>query len=406
VSAAGEAGVRIEWVLDTHGHNDYLSGLGALVALGATAIAPIGATVGYDAVPSHDGFELTLGPNASVELLHVPGHTPEHTAVLVRDGAGAALLSGGSLLAGDVGRPDLLGSAAQVGHAAGALRRAILDLVERRDDELVVLPTHVGGSLCAGGIGDELESTIGRERTTSPAIAAMVAAGDELPWLDPDSLPPVPAFWPTTRAANLAGVPPVERRRPVQQRADELAPDDLLLDVRDLDDPGDAVAGAIEVPLSGSFTVWAGIMAHGHARVVVVAEDAEQAAAAHARLLDVRVTGADAWVDAVELARAPESARSIDDDRVREDVARGERVLIDVRNPGEVADRPIRGAVVLPAAELLRDPAVAPSGRLALACASGYRARIVASALRADGFDAQAIDGAVTEPLVPASALG
>ncbi len=404
LEAAAKQRSTIAWVLDTHGHNDYLSGLSALIALGATALAPIGSTVGYDAIPTRDGHVLELGPTVEVTLLHTPGHTPEHTAVRVRDGETIAILSGGSLLVGDVGRPDLLGGPERVGRHATALASTILDLVEAEDDDVLVLPTHVAGSLCAGAIAPGTSTTIGEQRSANQAIASMLRARDLgiEDWLDRAGLPPVPKFWPTTRAANMRGVAPVERFDAPCLAPGDLRDDDVLLDVRDRSADYPLAAGAIELPPGPAFTVWAGMAAHGAPRVILVADDADRANDANAMLLDVFEPGAAGWVAASELATEPAVGAPTEGDLVS-DVREGRRTLVDVRNPAEVREQPMPGAVAIPGSLLLGDPSLAPDGPLALACVSGYRARVVASALRRAGIDARAIEGSAFELLVPAS---
>jgi hydroxyacylglutathione hydrolase len=120
LTAAREQGLRIQYALDSHGHNDYLSGLTEIVArTGSRVLGSAQAQLGYDHRPIHDGEQLELG-DVGIEVLHTPGHTPEHISLLVYDTAvssdePALLLSGGALLVGDLARPDLLGGRAEAG---------------------------------------------------------------------------------------------------------------------------------------------------------------------------------------------------------------------------------------------------------------------------------------------------
>ncbi|MCW2923650.1 MAG: glpE [Thermoleophilia bacterium] len=418
--AARDAGVRITLVLDTHAHSDYLSGVGALVEAGAEAVAPIGATVEYPAIPGRHGRRLEVG-SLVLELLHTPGHTPEHTAVLVHGlgGAGPVLLSGGSLLVGDVGRPDLLGDDAERAAAAEAMVRTMLDTVLALPDTVEVLPTHVGGSLCAGSIGAERSTTVAEQRADNPTLVAMLedpAAVDR--WLRPELLPPVPPFWARARALNLRGVP-----RP--QRDHDAAPDQLaardvaavragvtMLDVRDAEAWSRShVAGSINIPLHGSFSVWAASTVPELGPVWVVADDAASALEAHRELLAVRVEGVGHWFPAGQLGElAPallDAGGVVGPEELAELLAAGEVTLVDVRDPGEVLARPLVGAVAVPATVLLRDPLAAPDGRLAVACASGYRAGIAASVLRRAGrADVVAVDGSPFDVAAAAGAVG
>ncbi len=418
--------LEIAWVLDTHGHNDYLSGVRTIVErTGAVAIAPIGLSTGYEAELGWHRRVIELGPSVRVQLVHTPGHTPEHTAVVVTGvDELPVLLSGGSLLIGDLGRPDLLGDAAQWARAADAARHSVLEVLAPLPDDTLLAPTHVGGSPCAGGLEEGTSSTLGEQRARNRAVRAMVEGE---PWFDATVAPPVPRYWSTVRRANIAGVEPAAIGvAPERIEADALRhassvvgaslDDVLLVDVRDLDPDVTPHPRAVHVPPGAAFAMWAGIVAHGHDRVVLVADDEHQARHASDQLLLVRERPVDGWVDAHELGGEPsvdgaggDRATQADHDDHAETVADwftapeevdwAGRVLVDVRGPSEVRARPYDADVVVPAQQLLADPSLAPAGRLAIACAAGYRAAIVASLLRRDGIDAIAIDGAPTPNL-------
>lgn len=415
VELARRHDLEITWVLDTHAHNDYLSGVRALVErTGAVAIAPIGLSTGYEAELGWHRRVIELGPDVRVQLVHTPGHTPEHTAVVVSGVAELpVLLSGGSLLIGDVGRPDLLGDERQWSHAADASRHSVLEVLAPLPDDALLAPTHVGGSPCAGGLEEGTSSTLGEQRAGNRAVRAMLAGE---PWFDARMAPPVPRYWSTVRRANVAGVPraalgtaPKRVDAEVLRHASSLVAgslnDVLLLDVRELDPDVASHPRAVHVPPGAAFAMWAGIVAHGHDRVVLVADDEHQARAASDQLLLVRERAVDGWVDARELlGEAPlddpgEVATVADWYVAPEELDWTDRVLVDVRAPSEVRARPYDADVEVPAQGLLADPALRPEGRLVIACAAGYRAAIVASLLRRDGIDAVAIDGAPTPSL-------
>jgi hydroxyacylglutathione hydrolase len=113
-AAARQHGMRLCYAADTHQHNDYLAGICELPARAEVQLlAGARAEFGYPVRPLADGERLEMG-EVVFEVLHTPGHTPEHISLLVTDrsrGEGPTLLlAGGALLVGDVGRPDLLGS--------------------------------------------------------------------------------------------------------------------------------------------------------------------------------------------------------------------------------------------------------------------------------------------------------
>ncbi len=112
-SAAREQGLRIRYACDTHQHNDYLSGICELPARAdVQLLAGARAQLGYPVRAMGDRELLDMG-EVRFELMHTPGHTPEHVSLLVTDRSRgeepALLMSGGALLVGDLARPDLLG---------------------------------------------------------------------------------------------------------------------------------------------------------------------------------------------------------------------------------------------------------------------------------------------------------
>ena len=198
--------------LDSHGHNDYLSGLTEVAGRGEVEL--LGSAVGdldYDHRPLRDGERFELG-DVGFEVLHTPGHTPEHLSLLVYDGQASAdvpalLLSGGALLVGDLARPDLLGGRDQAEAAAQEFCHTIQSKLLELPDHVEVFPTHVAGSLCGGNIGSRLSTTVGFEKRTNE-ILVNVASKDEFveQCLRLDNLPAVPPYWKRMRAQNLGGV--------------------------------------------------------------------------------------------------------------------------------------------------------------------------------------------------------
>src|SRR4051794_34215541 len=155
LAAAAADGVRITHVVETHLHNDYVSGGRELAGLtGATHAIGAGAALAYEHRPVRHGDGFDVG-GLRVRALETPGHTPEHVSYAVADTSRAdepvLLFSGGSLLVGAVGRTDLLGEANAVPYAH-QLFRSLQDVVMPHADYVGVYPTHGAGSLCSTGI--------------------------------------------------------------------------------------------------------------------------------------------------------------------------------------------------------------------------------------------------------------
>ncbi|HEX6206998.1 MAG TPA: rhodanese-like domain-containing protein [Actinomycetota bacterium] len=396
LEAADRRGVRIGCALDTHGHNDYLSGLSEIAArTEAEILASAHGEARYPHRPLKDGQSLEVG-EVVVEAMHTPGHTPEHLALLVRDASvdelePLMLLSGGSLLVGDVARPDLLGGRDEAVEAARVLCRTLEERILTLPDHVEVHPTHVSGSLCAGSIGSRLTTTIGYERRTNPSLARPEDC------VSLEDLPAVPPYWRRMRSQNLEGVPllgtvappPAFRPEEVERRLAEGA---LALDARAPEAFAEGhIPGALSAGLDGSFPTWAGTVLPEGARVVLVLDDPGRVMEAAWHLLRIGYDpplgyledGMEAWraegrpVREMPVVDVHELRRRLDDVAV-----------LDVRQPGEWRDGHIAGATHVTGAELQRRLDEVPSRRpLAVLCGTGYRSSASASLLLREGFD-------------------
>jgi hydroxyacylglutathione hydrolase len=157
--------LRIRYVADTHQHNDYVSGICEFAPrTQVELLSGTGAELGYATRRLNDGERFEIG-EVVFQVLHTPGHTPEHIGFLLTDRSRGeepcVFLSGGSLLVGDVARPDLLGGGEQTRAHAATLCRTLQERILKLPDYVEVYPTHVSGSLCGGAIGSRLSSTVG-----------------------------------------------------------------------------------------------------------------------------------------------------------------------------------------------------------------------------------------------------
>lgn len=206
LKAAEAIGSSIVAVFETHVQADHVSGLSALVArAGATAYLPAAAGVEFEHVALADGEWVELG-NTVVTAIATPGHAPAHHAYAVADRRRGdeepwLVFSGDSLLIGDVGRPDL--------HVAGDTRgqarllHASLRRLLALPDQVVLYPSHYGGSVCGRGLSGNPFSSIGFERLHNPllALADPEAFADALL----ADMPPRPVEQERIVAANRAG---------------------------------------------------------------------------------------------------------------------------------------------------------------------------------------------------------
>lgn len=172
LEAAKSYRLRIRHVAETHLHADFVSGGRELVALGATLIAPRDSRLDHPHLPVGEGDDVTVG-DLALRVLDTPGHTPEHVAYLLSEGATPrALFSGGTLMAGGVARPDLI-SPEQTVSLAHQAYKSVRRLLGTLPDEVEIRPTHGGGSFCSSpGAPRGTDATVGSEKRTHPAILA------------------------------------------------------------------------------------------------------------------------------------------------------------------------------------------------------------------------------------------
>ncbi len=404
LAAARSRGLRIAFVLDTHGHNDYLSGISEIAEQvpGVTVLAPATGEYGYDHRPVRDGEIVEMG-DVGFEVLHTPGHTPEHVSLLIHDRSvgeePAALLSGGALLVGDVARPDLLGGAAATREGAAALCETLRTKILTLPDHVEVFPTHVAGSLCGGHIGERLSTTIGYERRTNPLLARITSEDVFVrECLDLANLPAVPPYWPRMRGQNMAGPvsvgtvaePPALTVEAFEKLRDGGA---VVLDGREPEAfAGGHVPGSLSVTVGGSFPTWAGTVLPADADVLLVLDRSDDLMDATWDLLRIGfrppagwlADGMSAWrtsgrgTDRLDQISALELRRLQDEGAVD---------LLDVRQPAEWADGHVEGATFITGGQLPSrlDEVPDGDGPLAVMCGSGFRSVIASSLLRAEG---------------------
>jgi glyoxylase-like metal-dependent hydrolase (beta-lactamase superfamily II)/rhodanese-related sulfurtransferase len=396
VDAADAHGAVIRRVVETHVHNDYVSGaLELRAATGAEIWGPAeaGYTFGYR--PVENGTEIPFG-DASLLGVATPGHTPEHLAYLLRDGADPiALFSGGSLMVGGAGRTDLLGpeSTDELTRLQFRSMRRLADL----PDEVRVLPTHGAGSFCAvGSQGEHPTSTIREERATNLSLTET----DEEAFVRRQltGLMAFPDYFADMAPINRAGppvlgAPPRPRAMTADQVADALLAGARLVDVRD----GAAfaerhVAGSLSVPLESSFASYVGWLLPFATPVVLSVPDEGALDEASVQLrrigwdavLGHLAGGTEAWTAS---GRATRSFPILRLEQLIDELARGETgEILDVRQTTEWDAGHLEGSRHLFVGDLPeRLDAFDRSERQTVICASGYRSSMAASLL--DGAD-------------------
>ena len=399
---AATARLRIEYVIETHVHADFLSGHLELAALtGATVIYGAGADVRFPHREVADGERLDLG-QVVLEILATPGHTPESICIVVYehpdDEIPYGVLTGDTLFVGDVGRPDLLASAGAHLSAPALARRlyhSLHDKLLRLPDATRVFPAHGAGSSCGRQLSSETSSTLGEQRLTNYALQPMDE--DEFVAAVTEGQPARPQYFEFDARRNRELRPLLDEAAPaLLQIAGVLARRDagaVLLDAREpADFAAGHVRGAVNIGLQGRFAEWAGaVLAPDHD--VVLVGDPAIAAEAKLRLGRVGYDNVAGQLDdlaSVFTARPDliEASSRLTIEQLAE--LRGLEPalqLVDVRSPAETAEGTLPGAREIPLAILTRSLAgLDKSAPVLVYCASGYRSQVAASVLLAAGF--------------------
>ncbi len=400
---AAAQGLRIEHVILTHFHADFVAGhlelrerVGARIHLGARATAE------YEFSPLADGAVLELG-QVRLQILETPGHTPEAISILVYDLAHdrdhpRAVLTGDTLFSGDVGRPDLMASEGVTAEGlADQLYDSIHEKLLRLPDDTLVYPGHGAGSACGKNLSSETVSTMGAQRRDNYALQPM--SKEAFVALVTHDQPKAPAYFGLDAKLNRRARPTLEAAL-----ARELKPLSLdavlsaqregtqVLDVRDPDDYAAChLAGSTNISLTGRFASWAGELLTPVRPIVVVAPPGsdEEAAVRLGRIgfdndlgyLEGGMAAARGRQDVLRQGRRVTSAQL--GARLQADPL----TLIDVRFPGERVAACIPGSIGIPLDQLPERLGEIPRHvPVAVYCQSGLRSSTAASLLEQAGF--------------------
>ncbi|GII75710.1 MBL fold metallo-hydrolase [Sphaerisporangium rufum] len=399
--AAAERDVELRFVLETHLHNDYVSGAEqAARRTGAELVMPAAAAPAYRHTPAFHLEDIDGGDGLTLRPLHTPGHTPEHTSylVLVEDEP-VAVFSGGSLLVASAGRPDLLGP--ERAPALARLHYGSLRRLAALPPQVGLYPTHGEGSFCTVSQADRHTSTIGRELRSNPLLAIEDAdrlAGELL--ADPM---PIPAFYRHMGPANTFGVPPMPAVTPPELSLDAVPPEAHVVDVRPRTvQAAGFLPGSVGIEDGDDFGSWAGWLVPYQAPIVLVAGPDQEVAEPVTQLARIGVDSVRGVVRDLGPA-ATATFELLDLDAFAARAARPGAQVLDVRMPSELKDARLPGAAERFLPDLLTEgvPAELDPGRPVLvACGSGRRAAIAATILADHGYTPAVLDGAGIPDLV------
>ncbi|MGY4908154.1 rhodanese-like domain-containing protein [Micromonospora aurantiaca (nom. illeg.)] len=408
---AGAKGVRITHVVETHIHNDYVSGGLELARItGAQYLVAAADTVEFDRTPAADGDTVPVSDTMRLRVIGTPGHTFHHLSYALdgaTDGgwAAAGVFTGGSLLFGTTGRTDLLGQqyAHELAHHQYASARKLADLLP---DGAQVWPTHGFGSFCSASQADAPESTIGREKEANPVLRL---AADQFVTETLAGLDAYPAYYAHMGVANAAGPAPVDLTPVARADAGELrrriAAGEWVVDLRHRKAyAASHLAGTVSLGLDGPMSTWLGWLIDWGVPITFLAQTPEQVADAQRELVRIGIDrpAAQATGEPEQWTTDPSQLREMavaDFDALAAAQAGrtpaglpAPQVVLDVRMTNEWKAGHIDGAVHVPLPDVPKRLADIPAGTVWVHCGSGYRATAAASLLANAGRDVVLID--------------
>jgi len=397
-------GLTVTHVLETHNHNDYVTGGVELARVtGAAYVISAEEELFFDVHGVSDGDVLHVG-GLQVRVLHTPGHTPTHMSYVVSDGEREVVFTGGSLLYGSVGRTDLISRAATE-RLTRAQHATAKRLVAELDDATTVLPTHGFGSFCSSAAADEQTSdvdpkygietsTIGEQRRAN--LALTITDTDEFVRMLMSGLDAYPRYYAHMAARNKVGPGPIDLTPAIEADPAELAQrihaGEWVVDLRSRTAYArDHVTGTVNVEVGNSFITYLAWIVPWGTPVTLVGDTQHEVAEAQRQLarvgIDRPAAQALGGVERFgrELVRGSYPTADLADLAAEFAASRRPHVL-DVRRHDERRSGGISGSIHIPIHELERRMDEVPlDGPVWVHCASGYRASIAASLLARSG---------------------
>lgn len=406
ISLAASRGAEIKYVFETHFHADFVSGHIDLAAkTGATIVfGPTAMETGYDMHVGKDGEEFKLG-NATIRLIHTPGHTMESSCFLLinEEGKEEALFTGDTVFIGDVGRPDLaqkvIADLTQ-DKLARHLYHSIHDKILPLSDDLIVYPGHGAGSACGKNMSKETQDTLGNQKKTNYALRADMT---EQEFVDAvlTGLTPPPGYFPHNVIMNIKGYDSIDdvRGRALKGlSASEFksasdADGVVILDTRSAADfAAGHVPGSVNVGVEGSFASWVGtVIPDVKTSIVFVADEGKEEQVV-TRLSRVGFDNVNGYLKGGITSWSAEGypvgkVQQVDADQLIELINKGEKNVIDVRRASEFGSEHIVDVENLPL-DYWKDAltAMVKDEKYYVHCAGGYRSMVFISLLKKEGF--------------------
>lgn len=408
IEMAQSRGAQIKYIFETHFHADFVSGhvdlakqTGAQIVYGPTVMK-----TGFDMHVGTDGEVFKIG-DATLTLIHTPGHTMESSCFLLTDETGkqTALFSGDTLFIGDVGRPDLaqhviadLTEEKLAKHLYHSLQTKIMPL----NDDIIVYPAHGAGSACGKNLSKETSDTLGNQKLTNYALRTGITEAEFVQEVLTGLMPP-PAYFPKNVLLNINGYDSIDSVMHKGTRALSVAEFDaaanetgaLILDTRDADIfTHGFIPNSINIGVDGSFAVWVGTLVLDIKQpLLIVAEPGREeevvkrlARVGYDNAIGYLAGGFKAWVDAGKDIDTIESI-SVDEFAHEYKSSKHQLNILDVRKKSEYFSEHILEAQNAPLDYINESMLlVDKSKNYYVHCAGGYRSVVFASILKARGY--------------------
>ena len=407
---ADEDGAKIKYILETHFHADFVSGhIDLAKKTGGKIVFGPNAQPSYDAHIATDGEELKVG-NATIVVLHTPGHTMESTTFLLRDEEGKdhALFTGDTLFIGDVGRPDLavktdLTREDLASHLFDSLRNKIMPLA----DDVIVYPGHGAGSACGKNMSKETTDTLGNQKNFNYALRADMTREEFIKEVT-DGLVEPPQYFPKNVMMNKLGYESIDTILKTGTKA--LTPDEfeeivnregaVMIDARKIEDFRDShIPNSISIGINGSFATWVGTLIRDINQAIVLVTDEGKEEEAVTRLARVGYDntlgylkgGIKAWKNSgKELERIAQVSAS----EFAIESKEGNPETLDVRKKSEFDSERIVGTTNFPLDFINKNMNQLDKDKTYYVhCLGGYRSMTAASILQSRGYNVIDIEG-------------
>ncbi len=414
--------VKINYILETHFHADFVSGHVDLAkATGAKIVYGPNAKPSFEFHSAKDGELLKVG-DITFKVLHTPGHTMESTCYLLIDEGGKelALFSGDTLFIGDVGRPDLAQKSALMTQEelAGMLYDSLHEKIIPLPDSVVVYPAHGAGSACGKNMSKETTDILGNQKVTNYALRADMSKVDFVKEVTDGLLPP-PGYFGMNVAMNKNGYDSIQEvmsrgLKKLSVQAFEAAAnetDAIVLDTRNsMEFSKGFIPNSISIGLEGQFAPWVGaLIPDVKQEILLITEPGKEeetvkrlARVGYDYVIGYLVGGIEAWknagkeVDSIGRITAEEFAIQFEE----------KPIVIDVRKPGEFSSEHVENAISIPLDFINNHMSEFPKEQpFIIHCAGGYRSIIAGSILKSRGFN-NFVDviggyGAISKTTVP-----